>query len=207
MDAYRHGIFPWYEQGQPILWWSPSVRAVLVPGQERITRSMGKILARQAFSFTTDSAFEKVIAACAGPRRGADGTWITMTMERAYCRLHRLGHAHSLECWQEEKLVGGLYGVQVGAVFCGESMFSHVSNASKAAFIVLSQTLARQNFALIDCQVPNKHLQSLGVQPQPRDTFLDTLAAKSPIPLPWPTSTEFARTSAMLGSQQWSTQP
>lgn len=207
INAYSRGIFPWYEQGQPILWWSPSVRAALTPGHEYITRSMAKILAKGQFSVTTDTAFEQVIAACAGPRRGTSGTWITPAMEQAYCRLHRLSHAHSVECWQNEKLVGGLYGLQVGRIFCGESMFSRTSNASKVAFILLSQTLVRQGFVLIDCQVPNSHLQSLGVQALQRETFLSLLAIHKNTALSWPASNEFARTSAMLGSQQWSTQP
>lgn len=174
------------------------MRAVLVPGQEHITRSMAKVLTREQFSFSTDRVFEEVIAACAGPRRGAGGTWITVAMERAYCRLHRLGHAHSVECWQDGKLVGGLYGVQIGSIFCGESMFSRVSNASKAAFIVLSETLARHNFALIDCQVPNNHLQSLGVLPLQRLDFLALITAHNSDPPLWPDSAEFAHTSAML---------
>jgi len=201
LDAYRRGIFPWYEQGQPILWWSPATRAVLVPGREHLGRTLAKVFARKRFDLTTNRAFDRVISACAAPRAGARGTWIMPQMRAAYLRLHRLGHAHSLECWHQGELVGGLYGIQVGGIFCGESMFSSMANASKAAFVALSRTLARAGFDLIDCQVPNPHLQSLGVVALSRGQFILRLEASRDKMFPWPASDDFAATAAMLGSK------
>ncbi|MCK9563965.1 MAG: leucyl/phenylalanyl-tRNA--protein transferase [Bacteroidales bacterium] len=192
VDAYRHGIFPWYEEGQPILWWSPASRAVLRPGSEHTGRTMAKVLARDTFRLTTNHAFEQVVAACSGSRRGAAGTWITAAMIDAYQHLHRVGIAHSLECWRGGKLVGGLYGLRIGGLFCGESMFSHVPNASKAAFIALSRTLARRGFALIDCQIPNPHLDSLGVATLPRRAFLTLLNKHRDEKHAWPDDDDFA---------------
>ncbi len=192
LTAYRLGVFPWYEAGQPILWWSPSERATLTPGEAHVSRSMRKLMARSEFHVTTNQAFETVIHACAGPREGARGTWITPAMQEGYCALHRRGHAHSLEVWRDDRLAGGLYGVQIGAAFCGESMFSRVSNASKLGFIALSTTLARRGFQLIDCQIPNPHLSSLGVGAQPRRIFLERLANARDKQLDWPESEEFA---------------
>lgn len=198
MDAYSRGIFPWYEQGQPVLWWSPSHRAVLAPGQEHIARSLRKRLRQGGFTFTTDRAFERVISACASPRPYASGTWITPAMIRAYTRLHQLGHAHSLECWLDDELVGGLYGIQVGGLFCGESMFSTRDNASKAAFIVLARTLFQSGFGLIDCQLDNPHLASLGAGTVPRSDFLGSLSLLKSQRVPWPDQSVFDTTSAML---------
>lgn len=175
LRAYRLGIFPWYAAGQPILWWSPDPRLVLFPECVNISRSLRKTLRKGVFAITTDTVFEQVITACAGPRDGDPGTWITPEMHRAYCRLHRLGHAHSVEIWLQGKLVGGLYGVAVGRVFFGESMFHWVSDASKVALVALAQQLRRWEFAVIDCQVRTEHLASLGAVDIARMTFLQLL--------------------------------
>lgn len=186
LDAYCQGIFPWYEQGQPILWWSPSERAVLGPGQLHISRSLQKLLRDCPFELTTDQAFARVIEACAKPRQYSSGTWITEEMLEAYQRLHVKGHAHSIEVWEGGALVGGLYGLAIGAVFCGESMFSAQDNASKVAFVALARTLFRNNFRLIDCQIPNQHLQSLGVTTISRRDFLDLLHRLKSLSIKWP---------------------
>ncbi|MDZ7754446.1 MAG: leucyl/phenylalanyl-tRNA--protein transferase [Gammaproteobacteria bacterium] len=169
--AYRRGIFPWYGDDQPILWWTPDPRTVLLPGTLRISRSLRKTLNRGIFEVTLDTAFEQVIAACAAPRGDDDGTWITREMFYAYNRLHRLGWAHSVECRQYGQLVGGLYGVGIGRVFFGESMFSRVSDASKVALV----HLCRMNYELIDCQIESDHLFRLGAQTMPRAQFLRQL--------------------------------
>ncbi|HEY8384663.1 MAG TPA: leucyl/phenylalanyl-tRNA--protein transferase [Porticoccaceae bacterium] len=200
VDAYRHGIFPWYEEDQPILWWTPSIRAVLVPGAEHTGRTMSRVLARGTFEVTTDRAFEQVVTACSGTRRGSSGTWITPAMIEAYLRLYHQGIAHSLECWQNGVLVGGLYGLQIGGVFCGESMFSRVANASKVAFIALSRTLSRLGYALIDCQIPNPHLSTLGVVTVSRREFLDQLLSHRDQPHPWPCDDDFALAISMVVS-------
>jgi leucyl/phenylalanyl-tRNA--protein transferase len=191
LTAYKNGIFPWFEENQPILWWSPANRAVLKPGQARIGKTLLKILRTCEFRLSTNTTFDEVITACAAPRAKARGTWITPEMISAYRELHSRGHAHSLECWHEDKLVGGLYGVQVGALFCGESMFSRASNASKIAFIGLSQALAIKGFRLIDCQLENPHLTSLGVKIMPRPDFLEILAQSADQRIHWPQSTDF----------------
>ncbi len=200
LDAYRRGIFPWYEQGQPLLWWSPATRALLRPGDEHVGRTMAKSLARGSFQITTDRVFGEVIEACAAPRQRASGTWITPAMVAAYQRLHRAGFAHSLECWRDSKLVGGLYGIQVGGLFCGESMFSLEPNASKTAFIALSRTLARHGFSMIDCQIPNPHLASLGVQAVSREEFLAVLANHRDDTLAWPCENDFTASLTVLVS-------
>jgi leucyl/phenylalanyl-tRNA--protein transferase len=182
LHAYRQGIFPWYSSGQPILWWSPNPRLVLFPECLNISRSLRKILRNGPFTVTADAAFETVIDACAAPRAPGEGTWITPEMRRAYCRLHRLGHAHSIETWRQGELVGGLYGVAMGRVFYGESMFSGASNASKVALAALATQLRRWNFALIDCQVRTDHLLSLGAVDIPRETFLQLLECYCPLP-------------------------
>jgi leucyl/phenylalanyl-tRNA--protein transferase len=182
LRAYRVGIFPWYSPGQPILWWSPNPRLVLFPECVRIARSLRKTLRKGLFTVTADTAFDLVIAACAGPREGNPGTWITPEMHRAYCRLHRLGHAHSIETWREGELAGGLYGVAVGRVFFGESMFSRVSDASKVALVTLALQLRRWEFATIDCQVRTEHLSSLGAVDIPRASFLRLLERYCPLP-------------------------
>ncbi len=178
LAAYRRGIFPWYSAGEPILWWSPDPRMVLFPGALRITRSLAKTLRNADYRVTLDSAFAQVIAACAAtPRPGQNGTWITREMQQAYLRLHALGYAHSVETWRGGQLVGGLYGVAIGRAFCGESMFSHVTDASKIALAHLCRFLAERGFGIIDCQMETAHLTSLGARPIPRDDYLARLAA------------------------------
>ncbi|MEW6293202.1 MAG: leucyl/phenylalanyl-tRNA--protein transferase [Pseudomonadota bacterium] len=178
LAAYRRGIFPWYSPGEPILWWSPDPRMVLFPGALRITRSLAKTLRNADYRVTLDSAFAQVIAACAAvPRPGQNGTWITTEMQQAYIRLHALGYAHSIETWRGGQLVGGLYGVAIGRAFCGESMFSHVTDASKIALAHLCRFLAERGFGIIDCQMETAHLTSLGARPIPRDDYLARLAA------------------------------
>lgn len=176
LAAYRHGCYPWYQQGQPILWWSPDPRFVLFPDELHISRSLGKVLRRQTFDVSYDKAFDRVIDACAGPRSYADGTWITDAMRQAYQQLHRLGHAHSVEVWQAGELIGGLYGLCIGQVFFGESMFSHVDNASKTAFAHLVPDLKRWGIRLIDCQMQTRHLASFGGRAIDRQTFAEQLA-------------------------------
>ncbi|MCB1795215.1 MAG: leucyl/phenylalanyl-tRNA--protein transferase [Candidatus Competibacteraceae bacterium] len=182
LRAYRMGIFPWYSADQPILWWSPDPRLVLLPECLKVSRSLRKTLRKRVFTITADTAFEQVVAACAGPRQGEPGTWITSEMYRAYCRLHRLGHAHSIETWQQGELVGGLYGVALGQVFYGESMFSWISDASKIALVALTAQLQRWEFAVIDCQVTTTHLLSMGAVDIPRSSFLQLLERYCPKP-------------------------
>lgn len=173
LNAYRHGIFPWYSDGQPILWWSPDPRSVLFPEHLHISRSLNKTLRKNQFEITLDQAFSEVVQTCAIERK--DGTWITSDMVKAYVALYEHGAAHSVECWQKDKLVGGLYGVALGQVFFGESMFSHMRDASKVAFVHLVQQLQQWNYAFIDCQVKSPHLDSLGAQLIPRDQFISLL--------------------------------
>jgi leucyl/phenylalanyl-tRNA---protein transferase len=174
--AYRHGIFPWYSRGQPILWWSPDPRCVLVPGEFRVHRSLAKSLRNGRHRIAMDTAFAEVISGCAAPRSGQDGTWITGAMARAYLELHRLGHAHCVEVWRDEGLVGGLYGVRIGAMFFGESMFSRIRDASKFALKALVDWALGANIALIDCQMATAHLQSLGAQSLSRASYLARIA-------------------------------
>ena len=171
MQAYRRGIFPWYGPGQPILWWAPDPRLVLFPENLRVSRSLKKTLKKGMFTVTLDKAFEAVIDACARPRPAQSGTWITPEMRSAYVDLHHAGHAHSVESWYDGMLVGGLYGIAVGHVFFGESMFTEMSDASKAAFVILVRQLQRWGFTLIDCQVYTQHLASLGAATIPRKEF------------------------------------
>lgn len=189
LEAYRHGIFPWYSQGQPILWWSPDPRFVLFTAEAHVSHSMARVLRRGNFSIECDRDFAAVIHACAAvERRGEDGTWITPAMERAYTRLHREGFAHSVEVRRQGKLVGGLYGVAVGRIFCGESMFSLETNASKAALLFLAERLHRCGWPLIDCQFATDHLRSLGGRPLPRGEYLAHLRGlvlAPPDPTPW----------------------
>ena len=176
--GYRRGIFPWYAPGQPVLWHSPDPRFVLPPGRLHVPRSLRKTLRRGPFVLRADTAFERVVEACAeSPRPGQDGTWITAEMRTAYTALHRLGIAHSVEAWQGQALVGGLYGVALGSVFFGESMFTHVPDASKAAFVTLAQALFAAGCRLIDCQVETEHLERFGAEPWPRRRFLRELAS------------------------------
>lgn len=188
LAAYRRGIFPWYSDDQPILWWSPSPRCVVFPREFRIGRSLRKVLRRGHFAVTLDRAFPEVIEACRAPRRDDSGTWITDEMRDAYVEMHRQGHAHSVEVWREGRLVGGLYGIAVGRVFFGESMFHRETDASKVAFVHLVRQLELWGCSLIDCQVTNPHLMSLGAVEVPREDFERLLGAgvsESPFPQPW----------------------
>ena len=171
LHAYRRGIFPWYGPGQPILWWAPDPRLVLSPGQLHVSRSLAKVIRKGRYAVTLDTAFPDVITACAKPRPGQSGTWITPDMREAYIDLHREGYAHSAECWHEGQLAGGLYGVAIGRIFFGESMFARRSDASKVAFVALVRQLARWGFRLIDCQVHTSHLASLGATAISRQAF------------------------------------
>lgn len=178
LAAYRAGAFPWFEDDQaPILWWSPEPRAVLRPGAMHVSRSLRKRLRKAEVRISWDRAFSEVVRGCAAPRRGQAGTWITPNMQFAYGRLHDLGYAHSVEVWRGSRLVGGLYGLSLGGLFFAESMFSRTADASKIALLHLSQRLLGWSFELIDCQIPNDHLRSLGVQSMPRAEFLALLAA------------------------------
>jgi len=171
--AYQNGIFPWYNDDTPILWYSPHERFVLFPNELKVSKSMRQVLKSDRFRVTLDQNFADVIDACSSAgRKGQDGTWITDDMKQAYIRLHKEGHARSVEVWKDEKLVGGLYGVQVGEVFCGESMFSKVSNASKVALISLCNT---DKYKLIDCQVYTEHLESMGARMISREEYLSIL--------------------------------
>lgn len=175
MAAYRHGIFPWYSEDQPILWWSPDPRMVLFPAEIHVRRSLAKRLRNAGFLVTFDQDFDAVIKACAIPRADTEGTWITSEMQDAYCRLHHLGHAHSVEVWQDRRLVGGLYGVALGRMFFGESMFSVERDASKIALVHLARHLEAHGGGLIDCQMHTSHLVSLGARDIARDEFIDYL--------------------------------
>lgn len=175
LSAYRHGIFPWFNPGEPILWWSPNPRSVLFPEKIHISRSLRKTINKNLFTLTTDLAFDEVLQSCQAPRVTQQGTWITAEMRIAYGKMHELGHAHSVECWQNNELVGGLYGVAIGRVFFGESMFSKVSNASKVALVFLADKLQQWNYQLIDCQVRSEHLDSLGAEDVPREQFCTML--------------------------------
>jgi leucyl/phenylalanyl-tRNA---protein transferase len=184
LAAYRRGIFPWYQEGEPILWWSPDPRGVVFPQEVHISRSMRKVLDRADFEIRMDTDFAAVIRGCAAYTDKRRGTWITPAMYNAYCELHRLGHAHSIEVWREDKLVGGLYGLAIGAIFCGESMFSRVENASKIALIKLCQQLQRSGFAVLDCQLGSDHLRSLGAREIARAEYLQLLARYADRTLP-----------------------
>ncbi|MBI3480165.1 MAG: leucyl/phenylalanyl-tRNA--protein transferase [Nitrosomonadales bacterium] len=207
LEAYRRGIFPWFNPGEPILWWSPDPRMVLIPSEFKISRSLDKVLRNVAYEVRTDTVFERVMRSCAAPRQGHHGTWIHEEMIAAYCELHRLGYAHSVEVWMPQKLfplqiegearrsaaigegggqrsnadelelelVGGLYGICIGRMFYGESMFSSVSNASKIALAHLAWQLDRWQFPMIDCQMNTSHLASLGAREIPRSEFIATL--------------------------------
>ena len=172
LDAYRHGIFPWFSAGDPILWWSPDPRMVLFPDEFKVSHSLHKTLRRGNHEVRTDSAFERVMRACASPRDGQDGTWIQEEIIEAYVRLHQMGLAHSIETWMDDELVGGLYGVSLGRMFYGESMFSRKTDASKIALAHLVAQLKRWNFGMIDCQMNTPHLATLGAREIPRRQFL-----------------------------------
>lgn len=174
--AYRSGIFPWYNEGEPIIWYSPPKRMVLFPGELQISKSMYRFRAKSQFRLTWNNAFHQVIEHCQKtPRKGQSGTWITEDMKKAYIELHQMGLAKSVEVWEGDELVGGLYGIDLGHIFCGESMFSKVSNTSKLAFIHLVEVLQDENYKLIDCQVYNRHLASLGAREIPREEFMEFL--------------------------------
>ena len=175
--AYRQGIFPWYSDGQPILWWSPDPRMVLPVAEFRVSRSLRKRVRAGTFETRIDTDFRAVIGACARtPREGQGGTWITPEMADAYCELHRRGYAHSIESWRDGRLVGGLYGIALGRVFFGESMFAHETDASKVALVALVAQLQRLGVPLIDCQQETAHLATFGARPIPRATFAAQLA-------------------------------
>lgn len=179
LAAYAGGIFPWYGEGEPVLWWSPDPREVLFPQEFHLSRSLARTLRRGLFRITENTAFAAVIDACAAARAVDRGTWITPQMRAAYLELHRLGHAHSIETWAGEELVGGLYGVRTGPVFCGESMFSRRDDASKAALAWLVDQCAARAIVLIDCQTPSAHLRGLGSRAMPRSQFLEFLAGRA----------------------------
>lgn len=191
LAAYHRGIFPWFNPGDPILWWSPNPRTVVFPHQLHIAKSLRKTLRKGIYRVTFDHCFERVMRACAAPRSYADGTWISEEIIAGYCLLHERGYAHSVEVWREEELVGGLYGMALGRVFFGESMFSRADNASKVGFAHLVRQLCTWDFQLIDCQVANDHLFSLGAVEIPRDEFQRLLVNFTCEPdvyaLPWST--------------------
>lgn len=171
--AYRRGVFPWYEPGGPILWWSPDPRLVLFPSELRVSRRLRRTIRSDRFEICRNTAFAQVIRACAEtPRNHEDGTWITTEMQEAYIRLHKLGHAHCMEAWRDGVLVGGVYGVLVGRCFCGESMFHAETDASKVALAALVGRLAEEGFEMLDCQVRTEHMVSLGAREIPRDEYL-----------------------------------
>ncbi|WP_280547602.1 leucyl/phenylalanyl-tRNA--protein transferase [Halomonas sp. 11-S5] len=175
LAAYRRGIFPWFSDDQPVLWWSPDPRMVLFPNEIRVRRSLAKRLRNAGFHITADTAFEGVVAACMAPRDGQPGTWITAEMQTAYGRLHRLGAAHSVEVWHADELVGGLYGVAMGPVFFGESMFSRQADASKVALVHLARAMTAGGGRLIDCQMHTGHLASLGARDIAQSEFIGYL--------------------------------
>lgn len=175
IDAYRHGIFPWFSDGQPILWWSPDPRMVLAPAELRVTRSLAKTLRNRRYEVRADTAFGLVTAACAEPRDRQGGTWITAEMSDAYAALHERGIAHSIETWIDGELAGGLYGVSIGRMFYGESMFTRARDASKIALVHLARQLERWRFGMVDCQMYTRHLASMGAREMPRTAFMRAL--------------------------------
>jgi len=180
LAAYRQGIFPWFSAGDPILWWSPDPRMVLIPNELTIRNSLAKVLRNRPYEIRIDTAFAEVMTACAAPRNGQSGTWIVTEIQAAYFRLHQLGYAHSIETWIDGKLVGGLYGVAIGRAFFGESMFSRHKDASKIALAHLCALLQLKGFGIIDCQMETSHLASLGARPIPRSEFTARLAELVP---------------------------
>lgn len=188
LDAYRHGIFPWYSEGEPVLWWSPDPRMVLAPSDIAVSRSLRKRIRSGVYEVRADTCFTAVMRACAEPRSGQAGTWITEDIVAAYSALHAAGLAHSIETWHEGVLVGGLYGVAIGRMFYGESMFTRATDASKVALAHLARHLERRSFGLIDCQMQTSHLASLGARTIPRRDFLLALAELinyPTLPGPW----------------------
>lgn len=194
--AYRHGIFPWYEEGQPILWWSPDPRCILRPAEFHVARRLRRWLHDCTFELRFNSAFSQVVEGCAGQRPGQQGTWITPAMAAAYADLHRTGWAHSVEVWDADSLVGGMYGLAIGRAFFGESMFSRESNTSKLAMLAACRTLAAREFLLLDCQVVSPHLLTLGAVTLARDEFSALLQVACAAPEPfsgWPSEPLAAR--------------
>ncbi|AGH80944.1 leucyl/phenylalanyl-tRNA--protein transferase [Psychromonas sp. CNPT3] len=175
INAYQRGIFPWYNEGEPLLWWSPNERATILAGKVHISKSMRRLIRKENYTLSINKHFSEVIHACAAPRKGQPGTWITAEMIDAYLQLHQQGWAHSVEVFRGNELVGGLYGIGLGQIFCGESMFSRSENASKMAFIALHQHFHAANGKLIDCQMLTPHLASLGVQASSRADFIKQL--------------------------------
>lgn len=184
LDGYRRGIFPWYSEGDPVLWWSPDPRMVLFPRELRVTRSLAKTLRNKSYEIRFDTAFDEVVRGCAAPRPSQPGTWISAEMRAAYRRLHELGYAHSVETWVDGALAGGLYGVALGRVFFGESMFARGRDASKIAFVHLVRRLAGESYLLIDCQMHTPHLASLGAREVPRSEFARRLKELVDYPRP-----------------------
>ena len=188
LDAYGQGIFPWFGEDDPILWWSPDPRMVLFVAEVHVSRSLAKVVRSGRFEVTMDTAFAEVVQACAEPRRNQDGTWITTEMEQAYARMANLGYAHSVEAWQGGMLVGGLYGVALGRMFFGESMFTRVTDASKVALVHLTRRLGEWGVPMIDCQMSTSHLASLGAREIRRADFVRRvrqLVQQPPVPTPW----------------------
>lgn len=188
VDAYSHGCFPWFSEGEPVLWWSPDPRMVLVPGDLHVPRSLARRMRRGDLTITADRAFADVMAGCAEARDDQPGTWITAEMIDAYRALHAAGHAHSIETWHDGLLVGGLYGVALGRAFFGESMFTRIPDASKAALVTLVAQLQRWGFGVVDCQMKTDHLARFGAREVPRATFLRQLETLVPLegpPSPW----------------------
>ncbi len=196
LEAYRNGIFPWFAQDQPILWWSPDPRMVLFPAEMKVSRSLARTMRNTRFQVRADTAFDEVIEGCRQPRRAESGTWITEEMAVAYGALHRAGFAHSVETWLDGELVGGLYGVALGRAFFGESMFTRVSDASKVALVALARQLEHWGFGVIDCQMNTAHLASFGAREIPRAEFtrmLRELVHYAPVPVPWRLESTIAR--------------
>lgn len=206
LAAYQHGIFPWFNPGDPILWWSPQPRTVIYPDQLHISRSLRKALRKNLYQVTFDHAFEGVMRRCAAPRTYADGTWISEPMIAAYTEIHRMGLAHSVEVWRQHpdkprELVGGLYGIAIGRIFFGESMFSQADNASKIGFAHLVHCLQSWGFALIDCQVANDHLFSLGATEIARDTFQKCLREFTSTPAMGPANNNWKAINPIWASE------
>lgn len=188
IEAYAHGIFPWFNEEEPPLWWSPDPRMVLFTRERHVTRSLRRVIKSGRFRVTMDTAFTEVLAGCAEPRLDQDGTWITGQIVDAYTTLAALGHAHSIEAWEGDTLVGGLYGVALGRMFFGESMFARRSDASKVALVAMLAQLEQWEMPVVDCQVPTSHLASLGAREIPRAEFIQhvrTLIRRPPVPSPW----------------------
>jgi leucyl/phenylalanyl-tRNA--protein transferase len=182
LAAYRRGIFPWYSEGQPVLWWSPAPRCVIIPGDVYVSRRTRRRYNSGVYHLTADTAFHAVVEACAAPRAGEPGTWITRDMAHAYAQLHEMGHAHSLEVWKGDELAGGIYGLAIGAMFFGESMFSRRTDASKLALIALCRCLRAWGFGLLDCQVANPHLFTMGAIELQRPRFEELLRDLQAVP-------------------------